>query len=130
MLIVFVLIDTLLILAPLRVVIPVTFKYLVLVKPVTFKSTVVVTPITFKYLLVVSPPTPNVAMVAIPVTSKLVNLVFSILISVTVKIPTKPVVAVINPTEVIPMILVRPPLLAMVRLPVEVSIVLSLVMPS
>ena len=109
---------------------PVTFKLLMVAISVTFKYGLVANPITFKYLVVVSPPTPNVAMVAIPVTFKLVKFVLSILISVTVKIPTKPVVAVIKPTDAIPVILVRPPLLAIVRLPVVVSIVLSLVMPS
>ena len=59
---------------------------------------------TFKFLVVVSPPTPNVAMVAIPVTFKLVKLVLLILISVTVKIPTKPVVAVIKPMVATPVI--------------------------
>ena len=114
----------------LMVAISVTFKSLTLAIPVTFKYGLVANPITFKYLVVVSPPTPNVAMVAIPVTFKLVKFVLSILISVTVKIPTKPVVAVIKPTDAIPVILVRPPLLAIVKLPVVVSIVLSLVMPS
>ena len=84
------------------VAIPVTFKSLTLAIPVTFKFKVVVTPITVKFLVVVSPPTPNVAIVAIPVTFKSVKFVLSILTSVTVKIPTKPVVAVTNPTEVIP----------------------------
>ena len=68
-------------------------------------------------------------MVAIPVTFKFVKFVLSILISVTVKIPTNPVVAVTNPTEVIPVILVRPPLLPIVKSPAEVSIVLLLVIP-
>ena len=112
------------------VAIPVTFKSLTLAIPVTFKFKVVVTPITVKFLVVVSPPTPNVAIVAIPVTFKLIKFVISISISVTVKIPTKPVVAVTNPTEVIPVILVRPPLLPIVRLPVVVSMVLSSVIPS
>ena len=69
-------------------------------------------------------------MVAIPVTFKFVKFVLSILISVTVKIPTNPFVAVTNPTEVIPVILVRPPLLPTVRSPVLVSMVLSFAIPS
>ena len=97
--------------------------------PVTLKLSVVVTPITFKNPVVVTPVTPNVAMVAIPVTFKLVKFVLSILISVTVKIPIKPFVAVTNPTDVIPVILILPPALPIVKLPAEVSIVLSFVMP-
>ena len=83
----------------------------------------------------VRPVTPNVAIVAIPVTFKLIKFVLIILSSVTVKIPTKPVVAVINPTVVVPvtvrlsLTVVVPPAESIVKLPVLVSIVLSFVIP-
>jgi len=110
-----------------NVAIPVTFKFFVVVPLVTFRLSVVVTPITFKYLVVVSPPTPRVAMVAIPVTFKSLRFVWSIFNTFAVKIPIKAVVAVINPTDVIPVRIFVPPLLPIVRFPEPVSIVLSFV---
>ena len=113
----------------LTVAIPVTFRFPVVVTPATFRLLVVVIPITFRFLVVVTPVTPKVAIVAMPVTFKLIKFVLSILISLTVKIPIKPVLAVINPTDVIPVTIVDPPALLIVKLPAVVSIVLSFVIP-